>query len=420
MVHDDLVSLAKTCRLVRDLAQDHLAQHRGLMTELGRISSQGRPREACRYLRWIIERPHLIPYTRRIFIDDWQTQYANATNAEIDDVTSILDSWSHGYLKPFLKDIIVWPGGVPPMVPSTDEMRTKIGQGDEGPMIAWLCALLPELNHIGIRVPDSPDTWRYMGHVLWYGSLLRDKFRHLTTLEIRGDTGAAWREEAFKMLQQGRAIKTVRTLIGWSCQSAIGHSAEATQDSDVERVVLRSCELSPLAVADFIKGMKQLRHFKYTQNTLSIALVGRPDTPTLRKALARHSATLETPELIRLDLWYWAQDYYGSFRCFGRLREITIEFRLLFDPKRDDWSWSAHNPTTELPASIERVHLMCDGQIDVLEELLNAWVERGCTGLPNLKTLRISGLVDAELKRIREAVYTSAMTMAAIQIEVMA
>ncbi len=422
--HQDLVNLALSCKLLYALAKSALRVHRALMQELSIQTTYHNPRHFSKVLRSVLEEPGSGLYVRELVFRPsgfWSPDPGKTT-----DDKWLLAKAKESPFKDFIDKLVADLYGESNPGVKQDLLRS-IARGKHLPIVAFLCAILPNLSRLEIYTYfDSVRLQlELLDLVLQSRHLTKvdgSHFSNLRSVEIHGITGPC-ENTAFGILKTCAHIPSMWILVGVGFVLN-GYQTKTEWVSSVKSLALQRCAIDELTIRHMVLGMKHLKQFTYTQRDSGQRPQPRPSLGSLCAALLDCAqGTLERLEITGLDRGILDMDTYeGCLLHFASLHDVTVEYSSLLRAQHvlNRWSCGLY---AHLPDSIRKVELDCWSlqagyryRPRIISCLLEVLLDESAPSLSNLECLGIASLDERTVDNLIEARYVDRLAAAGIQL----
>ncbi|KAL8661995.1 MAG: hypothetical protein Q9202_005121 [Teloschistes flavicans] len=365
---ENLVNLATTCHRIHDLSQPALKKHRDLQHKYGKtLTNIASDVFLERITTDLIKDFRIGLYVTQLRIEGWFI-VGLGEGSDPDDVYHTLCSESTlSLLTEAAHDRL-------PL--STDLIRKSVYSGDQGPVVALLLLLLPNLRTLCIHIVEQPtmepiDCF-YLNAALdeanpKMGARLK-KLPYLPKLESVdlncAGSCSIGTVERFMQLPSLRILQ----LAGLSASHIETEMKHQAWDgpSTLKALIFRECGIDSRLMSSMIELHSGLECFSYSaidmyENNMILNLFeAQPDPYWVRLSLIATSRdTLQVFQFLphAIDEKKMTPNtvhrYLGSLRRFRNLRTVIVDFLLLFGGDL----LGRHTFMTELPASVRNVLL---------------------------------------------------------------
>lgn len=342
------------------------------------------------------------------------------------------DMWILGKAKEspfrdFIKNLVadVYGGANPTL---TRALFWSIAQGVHLPIVALLCAILPNLSRLEVYTNSGSTEMqlKFLDLVLQSRHVIKVHGRHISSLrsvEIHGNIGPC-SNAIFDIFRTCAHIASMRTIVGTDFILR-RYQSKTVWISSVKSVALENCVIDELTIRHIVLGMKQLKQFTYTQRAASEHwLQPRPNLENLCAALLDSvQGTLERLEITGIDQGIPDMDLYtGCLIHFASLHDVTVEYSSLLRTRNvvNRWSCALY---AQLPNSVRKVRLDCESlkaryrdRPQIISCLLEVLLNTSAPSLANLKYLEMVTLDERTVDNLIEAGYVTRLAAAGIQL----
>lgn len=361
---DDLVNLATTGRHIHELSQPALERHRELQKRYRKISTHAVSKNFLEQKNFlepittdIIKDPLIGLYVTSLRIEGWFTSW---TTEDLDPylpkherysetTISILHKAVHDNVHLCEQDKISW--------------LLHIETGDEGPVVALLLLLLPNLHKLYIRTQhaltlqsnDCSCLYTVLESALKKGPSVPPLPR-LDSVELE-----SYGDQSFHTLRRFVQLPSLRIMRGCALRARIDEENlmhTSTESVNIKALILRECDIDTTLIASTIECTKSLECFSYSAIHAHVGqwnLQTQPDPYWIRSTLLAHARdTLRFLQFLPHAISVKrippnsAHHYLGSLRGFRVLETLSVDFLLLFGSNL----LGRHTFGTQLPASL--------------------------------------------------------------------
>lgn len=405
MYHQDLVNLALSCKLLHALARSALNEHQTLIQELSLLSSSHGPRYLSRVSRSVFEESKRGLYVRQLVLRRLIRTWISSEPGDRTDAKWILTEAKRGAMKDFINQIATDAVGQFHPGIKQDLMRS-IAQGDEMPLLTFLCVILPNLSNLEVRLRRDHHDWQLeilttvlLTHQL--ENVNERRFTNLKTVKIHGPVYI--QDQTFDLLRTCAQIPSVENLSCVNCRLNSDFRRTFKGSSNVKYLELLHCAIDTKTIQSMVFAMKQLKKFTYSQSEPSSQTHPRPDPSGLRIALVYSARkSLEVLEITGVGHFFLGRPVrIGPLNIFESLRHITADVEILL--REEPWHSRTDEIVNDLPQTVRKLRLGCRHDIKSALDTVNQLASPFTPSLLHLESLELIELDKEHVQGLKEA-----------------
>ena len=381
---EDVESFALVSKHVYAIGRPFVKEHNKLKKDFRYIEIDS---EACAsgpasLLKEVLLRPRIALYVTHLCIGGFRSEWD-----ERDDG----DEWPYNAHVPYPDNVMalfIETIRKSSFVPrnETSGWITSVNAGDEDPIVALLCMLLPNLNKVTL-IDDGFDGEISQETILRIAKAEKTLFlTRLVTVNIV--CGSYERERVFDWLRTFAALPSVQYLdideMGMDKVHDLIDNAQCfVSDSySIRELTFTNCGLHPKILAQLLDSVKGLKVFSYSYPEARSCKSNPFWIRTALLANAKHSL-----EYLEIHPPMTGQaEVLGSLRGFTALKELKTHVRLLYGESGLDGFANL------LPSSIEKIYLDACYYVtdDIVPRIVEEIVKAKSRLIPHLEALKLA------------------------------
>lgn len=273
-----------------------------------------------------------------------------------------------------------------------EDWLAQIDKGDEGPLIALLLLLLPNLRKVKMG-GDFPDYYFCITEALRVIADDEDScsLRKLRSVDLECTTTDD-ESLGFNYVRLFAALPSVASIHSYIVGSDPDDLLETSPYLSVTNVTNLSfvkCLIYPKTISEFLYSTQNLERFFYSPKFFA-ANPADFDPFWIRTALLANAGN--TLKILTILADGHARHFMGSLDGFRRLESVQTDFRLLIGDPSTSW----HKPSTILPSSIVNItlHIKSSDHSAFYQDSIQDIVDSP-TDFPKLENITVVGVADA-------------------------